>query len=52
MTQPGLVINNLALLLAESQAGSFPIPRVINFNFSLEPHEKYYTTQYKDRGFS
>ena len=26
------------------------LPRVINFEFSLQPHQKYYTTQYEERG--
>ena len=28
------------------------IPRVINFTFLLQPHQKYYITQYEERGFS
>ena len=28
------------------------LPRVINFEFSLQPHQKYNITQYKERSFS
>ena len=28
------------------------LPRVINFQFPLQPHQKYYTTQYGELGFS
>ena len=27
-------------------------PRVINFKFLLQPHQKYHITQYEDLGFS
>ena len=28
------------------------LPRVINFKFPLQPHQKYYTTQYEELRFS
>ena len=28
------------------------LPRVINFKFPLQPHQKYYSTQYEELGFS
>ena len=28
------------------------LPRVINFKFPLQPHQKYYITQYEELGFS
>ena len=34
------------------QAGSDPFPRVINFKFLLQPHQKYCITQYEELGFS
>ena len=30
----------------------FSHPRVINVKFLLQPHQKYYTTQYEELGFS
>ena len=35
-----------------SGALTLSLPRVINFKFPLQPHQKYCTTQYEERGFS
>ena len=31
---------------------TLPLPRVINLKFPLQPHQKYYITQYGELGFS
>ena len=31
---------------------TLPLPRVINIKFLLQPHQKYYITQYEELGFS
>ena len=34
------------------QVGTLSLPRVINFKFPLQPHQKYDITQYEELGFS
>ena len=45
------------LTIGESKRGcrpvlTFSLPRVINFRFLLQPHQKYYITKYEELGFS
>ena len=39
-------------LLGPGQLLTLSCPRVINFKFLLQPHQKYYITQYEEVGFS
>ena len=57
MYKPKELFNNI--LVGEEMAWlvdlhnlTLSLPRVINVKFPLQPHQKYYITQYEELGFS
>ena len=46
----GIQIATWEALLVDSHEPS--LPRVVNFEFVLQPHQKYYITQNEELGFS
>ena len=49
---PSTPLYSLAVKMRLLNEVTLPLPRVINFKFLLQPHKKYYITQYGELGFS